>query len=159
MRTLKELAEFARGRDVRVRVNSEGLERAAKTPDEILFQVPILALTLLVLARAKKGELLTSEMTTWTCATLARHFRDARDGRRRVDWSFALRRRCADALVFLENRGLVTVLEAPQRRVKASASGLDFLRKALKATSELGVLVRALDRAHRAVGQTGLELG
>jgi len=159
MRTLKELAEFARSRDVRVRVDPEGLERAAKTPDDILFQVPLIALTLLVLARARKGKLLTSEMTTWAFATLARHLRDVRDGRRRVDWSFALRRRCADALVFLENRGLVTVLETPQRHVKASASGLVFLTNAVKDTSDLGVLVRALNRAHRAVEQMGLELG
>jgi hypothetical protein len=158
VRTLLELAARPDLDDVHIRVDSERLERAMKTPDEILFQVPLLALTLLVIARATKGELLTADMTTWACATLAWHFRGIRDARKRMDWSLALRRRCADALVFLENRGLVSVRETPERRITASADGFAFLRKALKETTELGTLVRALDRAHRAAEQAGLDL-
>ncbi len=158
MRTIAELAARAREVDVHLQVDSERLERVMKTPDEILFQVPLLALTLLVIARATKGELRTADMTTWACATLVWHFRGIRDARRRMDWSLALRRRCADALVFLEARGLAAVRETPERRIAASAQGLAFLRTSRKEATELGTLVRALDRAHRAAEQAGLDL-
>jgi hypothetical protein len=50
------------------------------------------------------------------------------------------------------------VHETPRRAVRCTVAGLDFVRKLLRQTDEIGVLARGLDRAHRAVEHHGLEL-
>lgn len=158
MKTLSEIAAAATSSNVRLRLDPHELTRASRDTAEGLFQIPLLALTILVIARARTSGLPTTDVTTWTLATLVRHFDALRVVRGRIQWSVALRRRCADALVFLENVGLASVQEVPVRTLSISGEGRDFVGRLSRNADELGVLVRELERAHHAVEQSGLEL-
>jgi hypothetical protein len=158
MKSLDEIAAEATEANVRLRVNTEVLSRVSGATVDGLFHTPLLAITILVIARARRSGLQTADLTTWTLGTLVRRFDALRLARGRIQWSVLLRRRCADALVFLENVGLATVVEGPLRTVQISANGRDFVAKLSRSADEAGVLVRQLERAHRAVEQGGLEL-
>jgi len=158
MKSLDEIASQATEANVTLRVDTDALSRVSGTTIEGLFHVPLLALTILVIARARRSGLPTRDLATWTVGTLVKHFEALRLARGRIQWSVVLRRRCADALVFLENVGLAGVREVPMRTVYISTSGRDFILKLARAADEAGVLVRQLERAHHAVEQGGLEL-
>jgi len=158
MKSLDEIAAEATQAEVRLRINTDALTRVSCATVDGLFHTPLLALTILVIARARKNGLPTSDVATWTLGTLVKHFGVLRLARSRIQWSVLLRRRCADALVFLENVGLAGVHEAPFRTVHITVNGRDFVSKLSRIPDEIGVLVRQLERAHRAVEQTGLEL-
>ncbi len=158
MKRLDEFSDEAREAGVHLRIDPEQLDRAARAGGGGLFHVPLLALCILVVARAKKGELATADLVAWTGATLSRYFSGIQAARRKLEWSLQHRRRCADALVFLENVRLINVQETPHRTVHCSHQGLDFARKLLRQPDEVGVLVRGLDRSYRAVELKGLEL-
>ena len=158
MRSFDEVVELATAQQVRLRVNADVLSRVTESSVDGLFHVPLLALTILVLARAKKVGLPTADMGTWTLATLAKHFETLRLPQTRLRWSVLLRRRCADALVFLERARLVAVTETPNRMIIIGLLGRDFLLRAEGRADEIGLLTRQLGRALRKVEQTGLEL-
>jgi hypothetical protein len=158
MKSLEEIAAAATEANVRLRINTDALARVSGATIDGLFHTPLLALTILVIAQARRSGLPTSDIATWTLGTLVKHFEALRLARGRIQWSVLLRRRCADALVFLENVGLAGVRELPQRTAMITLDGRAFIGKLSRAADETGVLVRQLERAHRAVEQGGLEL-
>jgi hypothetical protein len=158
VRTLEEITAEATKANVRLRLNTDGLTRAAGVSGEGLFHTPILALTILVIARTRANGIATSDIATWTLGTLVKKFSDLRFARGDIQWSVPLRRRCAEALVFLENVGLAGVTETPTRTVHILANGRDLVGKLSRRADEAGVIVRDLERAYRAVDQGGLEL-
>ncbi len=158
MRTLEEITAEATTANVQLRLNMQGLSRAASAGVEGLFHAPLLALTILVIAKARRNGVPTSDVATWALGTLMRKFADLRFVRTDIQWSVPLRRRCAEALVFLENVGLAIVKEAPTRTIYIADSGKTLVRKLTLSADESGVLVRELERAYRAVDQGGLEL-
>lgn len=158
MKSLDEIVELADAHKVRLRINTAALARVTDATIDGLFHVPLLALTILVISVARKDGLPTTDVGTWTLATLSKHFEALRLSRSHLRWSVLLRRRCADALIFLEQAGLIVVREVPNRSAQATLPGRDFTRKALSQADEIGVLTRQLRRAYRAVEQTGLEL-
>jgi hypothetical protein len=158
VRDLETFAKQAEQANIRLMVNEAGLDAAARRSDEALFHVPLLALCILVVAHGKTDALRVPDLSVWVSATLASHFSGIKDAGPRLKWSIPLRRRCADALVFLEIVGLVVVDQGHGRTVRVSGDGAAFLRKQRVRTDEVGVLVRGLDRSHHGVLQTGLEL-
>ena len=158
MKPLDDFAEALRNANVHLQINSDKLDHAAQTEGTGLFHIPLLALCILIVSRKKQGEFSTSDLAAWTGATLSRHFSGIQAARRKLEWSIEHRRRCADALVFLENIELVTVEETPHRAVRCTDRGLDFIRHLLPLQDEVGLLVRGLDRSYRAVEARGLEL-
>lgn len=158
MRSLDEIVAEATEANVRLLVNTEALARVSSATVDGVFHTPLLAMTILVVARPRRAGLPTTDVATWTLGTLVRHFNPLRIARGRIQWSFLLRRRCADALVFLENVGLVSIHETPTRTVHISLTGRDLMTKLFRRADEAGVLVRELERAHRTVMQGGLEL-
>ncbi len=158
MKRLDQFTEDARKAGLHLRVDSEHLDRVARLGNEGLFHVPLLALCILIVARAKKGTLATADLAAWTGATLGRHFSSIEAAHRKLEWSLQHRRRCADALVFLENVQLVVVEEKPHRCVRCTDKGLEFVRSVLGRADEVGFVSRGLIRAYRAVEHHGLEL-
>jgi hypothetical protein len=158
MRTLDEVVEYATARDATLRVNTSAISRVTGATVDGLFHVPLLALTILVIASSSKLGLGTADVGSWATATLMRHFEELNLSRGRLRWSILIRRRCADALVFLEQAGLIVVREAPERAAYLTKEGRDFVRNAASGADEIGVLTRQLRRAHRAAEHTGLEL-
>jgi hypothetical protein len=158
VKTLDQVAAEATEANVRLRIDTDALTRAAGTTVDGFFYTPLLALTVLVIIRGRKSGLPTSDIATWALGTLVKHFETLRLARGRIQWSVVLRRRCADAVVFLENVGLAGVHEAPTRTVHITLQGREFVGKLARGADETGVLLRQLERAHRAVEQGGLEL-
>lgn len=158
MKSLDEIVAEATDANIRLLVNTDALARVSGATVDGLFHTPLLAMTILVIARARGNGLPTTDIATWTLATLVKHFNPLRMARGRIQWSILLRRRCADALVFLENVGLVSIHETPTRTVIISLTGRDLMNRLFHRADEAGVLVRELERAERAVTQGGLEL-
>lgn len=158
MKRLDEFAAEARKAGVHLTVNAEHLDRVARLGTDGLFHIPLLALCMLIVAREKKGAFATADLAAWVGATLGQHFSGIHAARRKLEWSLPHRRRCADALVFLENVQLVVVQEAPYRCVRCTAAGLEFIRKVLQSSDEIGVFCRGLIRSYRRVEHHGLEL-
>jgi hypothetical protein len=157
MGRLDDLLAETRDANIRLRVSTEHLDRAARLSAEGIFHIPLLALCMLVVAQARRGTLETSDLAAWTGATLGRHFSNIQAAHRRLEWSLAHRRRCAEALVFLENVGLVAVRGTSIRRVKCEAGGTAMLGDLVRRGGEAGLLVGGLRRAHAAVEHHGLD--
>lgn len=158
MRSLDEIVAEAAAAKVTLEVDPRALDSASNTTTDSVFHTPLVALTILVIVRAKRGGIFVQDIATWTIATLVRHCDILRITRSRVRWSIPLRRRCADGLVFLENVGMISVATSPERTVQITDTGRAFLSGLLNKPTDVGVLVRALDRAHQEVQQTGLEI-
>ena len=158
MSKLDEFSAAVGDATFRLRIDSENLDRIARAGGAGLFHIPLLALCILVMARHKHASLPTADLAAWTGATLSSFFSGAHGARRKLEWSLEHRRRCADALVFLENVNLVSVQEVPARVVQCTEKGTECVRRLLHEPDEVGTLIRGIDRAHRAVQHRGLEL-
>jgi hypothetical protein len=158
LKPLNEFASQARDAGLHLRIDAEHLDRVARLGNEGLFHVPLLALCILIVGQGKKGDLCTADLAAWTGATLGNHFSGIGAARRKLEWSLQHRRRCADALVFLENVGLVRVIEGAARSVRCTDTGYEFVRKLLHQADETGVFCRGLERSYRAVEHHGLHL-
>ena len=158
MPTLEQFVADPRVASLRLQIASERLDNAARSQHEGLFHIPLLAICTLVISRRVSSPLRTSELASWTGATLGYHFYGAQAARRKLEWSIPHRRRCADALLFLENLELVKVEEAVERQVKCTSAGLYFLNKRTRKPDEIGTMIRGLDRACRAIELEGLHL-
>lgn len=158
MKSLEELTAEATSGHVRLQINTEALTRVSEASGEGLFHTPLLALTILVIVSARRPGLPMIDLATFTLSTLVKHFEALRLARGRIQWSFVLRRRCADAVVFLENVGMVAVREEQGRTVHVSPNGRNFINLLMKRADEAGFLVRQLERAYRGVEQGGLLL-
>jgi hypothetical protein len=158
MPTLEQFVSDARVAGLRLHIASERLDNAARSRHEGLFHVPLLAICTLVIARRVNSSLRTSELASWTGATLGFHFYGSQAARRKLEWSIPHRRRCADALLFLENLELVKVEEAVEREVKCTPAGFHFLNTRTRKPDEIGTMIRGLDRACKAIELEGLHL-
>ncbi len=158
MITIDQFVKDVEAADIRITVDSAGFEALRSTRDDAFFQTPLLSLCLIVIARDRDGHLDTANVPTWVGATLTKHFDDSSAIRKQLEWSLDYRRRCADCIVFLEIVGLITVALGPVRSIRCTDHGTRFVREALKKTNEIGVLTRALMKAHRIVEYHGLEL-
>jgi hypothetical protein len=158
MITIDHFVKEVEAADIRITVDSTGLEALRPARDDAFFQTPLLSLCLIVIARDMDGRLDTANVPTWVGATLTKHFDDSSAIRKQLEWSLDYRHRCADCIVFLENVGLITVALSSVRSIRCTERGSRFVREALKKADEIGVLTRALMKAHRIVEYHGLEL-
>lgn len=158
MNALAEMEKLAASGSVCLRVIPERLQKKLSTSKESIFQVPILSLAILSLAKNAPKNLRCEELTRWTLATLARQYPTIRMTGRRMAWSIALRKHCAEAILFLERTRMVEILETPDRQIKATKEGVTFLRKLRNQSEGIGLLARSLDRSANAALQGGLDL-
>lgn len=143
-----EVEEFARriqDKGFRLDVDADTLPELRRPADtDALFHLPLLALAILVIS---KSEVLTSDRTGLRVAhLLIEYFQSLRDIRT-LEWSITLRRRCAEALTFLEAATLVQVQGHDLRAVDLTARGRELLTRGLRDETDLGQLLRGLMRA------------
>jgi hypothetical protein len=153
MKTLDELA--SRLHQVKLRLDPAKVDRVARLANEGFFHIPLVAFCILILSRSQKEKLHLGELAAWTGATLGAQFSSLETAHRKLEWSLNHRRRCADALVFLENVGLVQVGEL-DRTLRCTPKGLEILRDLMHRDDEIGVLSRGLDKSSRKVERHGL---
>jgi hypothetical protein len=116
----------------------------ARAPETIdaLFHLPLLALAVMVIARRTPFQ--TVALGRSVAMLLTEHFSALRRSPHGLQTSLTLRRRCADALAFLEAAGLVTVSADERRDVALSVSGKQHVDKMSRDRTELGLFVRQL---------------
>lgn len=152
-------AFISRATAAQVRLKLEEAPDLSTRRPDALFHLPLLALTVLTIASTYRDGVPTSEIGTWCALTIQRAFTGLDLSPQRLRFSVVLRKRCADALVFLEGAGLTEVSRGANRLVSATSAGRDLVRKAAaEPESEAGVLVRGLTRSFLAANKTGREL-
>jgi hypothetical protein len=123
---------------------------------DALFHLPLLALGIMVIAR--RSSFRTVALGRTVALLLVEHFSSLRNSPHGLETSVTLRRRCADALAFLEAAGLTAVTDDNLRFVSLTPSGKSHLDLALRDTTDLGMFVRQLRRSHdRALVRLGDE--
>jgi len=129
--------------------------RAPETLDA-LFHLPLLALAAMVIVR--RTPFRTVLLGRNISMLLIEHFTALRSAPHALETSITLRRRCADALAFLEAAGLATVSADNQRIVSLTQAGKNHIDRAGRDTSDLGLLVRRLRMSQeRVTARTGDE--
>jgi hypothetical protein len=123
---------------------------------DTVFHTPIIALAILVVASSEKN-FYTSELSRWSSNVLAQLCYGTTRAAGKLEWSIVLHARCAEALVFLENAGLVDV-SSDDRRIHIAQAGRDFLRSGLKDEEHLSRLLRDMLKAHAFVRARGFTL-
>lgn len=157
MRSLESLLDEIQKSGARLQVD---VATARKVPSDldVVFHVPLIAITVLVVAQLEKARLTTAELSRWVSGVLSEHCFGASDAIRRFQWSVVLRERSATALLFLEAAGLATVSTDEQRTVTVTEQGKKLLRTAAADEDEWGSLVRGLSKAYGAARARGLML-
>ncbi len=115
--------------------------RAPETMDA-LFHLPLLALGAMIIAR--RTPFRTAVLGRSVAMLLVEHFGALRHSPHGLETSLTLRRRCADALAFLEAAGLVMVSEDRQRNVTLTPAGKNHIDRAARDATDLGLLIRQL---------------
>jgi hypothetical protein len=115
--------------------------RAPETIDA-LFHLPLLALAIMTIARRKKFR--TIDLGRRVAGLMVERFTALRHSPTALDRSVTLRRRCVNALVFLEILGLVTVSDDSLRFVSLTPDGKARLDKARRGEDDLSLLIRQL---------------
>lgn len=115
-----------------------------RAPEKVdaLFHLPLLALAVMVIARRKPFR--TTALGSNVALLLTEHFTALKHTPHALETSLTLRRRCADALAFLEAAVLVAVSPDRLRTVTLSSAGKANLDHAMRDSTDLGLLVRQL---------------
>jgi len=116
--------------------------RTAPETMDALFYMPLLALSIMVIAR--KTPFRTMTLGRSVAALLIEHFPALRSSPPCLENSITLRRRCADALAFLEAAQLVVVSEDHERTIVLSEIGKKHFDTRTREASDLGLLARQL---------------
>ena len=117
------------------------VRRAPETVDA-LFHLPLLALAVMVIAR--RTPFSTVHLGRKVTLLLVEHFGALRHSPHGLETSITLRRRCADALAFLEAVGLTTVSQERHRIVALTQEGKAHIDRAARDSTDLGLFVRQL---------------
>lgn len=115
--------------------------RAPETMDA-LFHLPLLALAAMIIAR--RTPFRTALLGRNVAMLLVEHFAALRHSPHGLETSLTLRRRCADALAFLEASGLAVISQDPQRIVTLTQAGKNHIDRAAHDATDLGLLLRQL---------------
>src|ERR1035441_10507631 len=115
--------------------------RAPETMDA-LFHLPLLAVAAMIIAR--RTPFRTAVLGRNVAILLVEHFAALRHSPHGLETSLTLRRRCADALAFLEAAGLAAVSQDNQRIVTLTQAGKNHIDHAARDNTDLGLLVRRL---------------
>jgi hypothetical protein len=131
----------------------------ARAPERMdaLFHLPLLALAVMVIAR--RTPFRTVALGRNVAMLLVEHFSALRRSPHGMETSLTLRRRCADALAFLEAAKLVLVSADSRREVTLTPDGRRYLDRAAREKNDLGLFVRQLatnqERVKARVGDDG----
>jgi hypothetical protein len=154
---IDEFLESIEGTEARLAAPVEAAQpRCAPESIDALFHLPLLALAEMVIARCAPFR--TVALGRSVAMLLLEHFITFQRARHRLETSITLRRRCADALAFLEAAGLVSVSQNQERTVTLTEAGRDHLGRAGRDETDLGLLVRKLRRnQERVIARLGDE--
>jgi hypothetical protein len=121
-----------------------GLRARAPETMDALFDLPLLALAVMVIAR--RTPFRTVALGRNIAMLLVEHFSALRRSPHGLETSLTLRRRCAEALAFLEAAKLAAVSPDSRREVTLTQQGKHHLDRGAREANDLGLLIRELAR-------------
>lgn len=137
----------ARRLNLRLKLSGHGPSPAHTLDNEALFQLPLLAMTILAISKGlSKPELPEIGRLVGEC--LERTVAGFKGSSQDIGWSGNLRIRTIKALTFLEATGQVTVDEAT-RRISATELGKRVYNGAIDGESLLAVSMRTIELSYQ----------
>lgn len=149
---LDDFIALVSGKNVRLHVESVGAPLRIPGKVDAIFHLPLLSVAIIV--AVKMGQVHSFSVGRCVARLLVEHFGQLRTASNILEWSITLRRRCAEALAFLEATSLVRFDET-SRRIDLSAEGKALLARGLRNRNDVGQLVRGLVRSQSRVIQRG----
>jgi hypothetical protein len=138
---------LAETRDMRATFDHNAPESAVYLSNEALFQLPLLAMVIMVLAKGQRKPV-PEELGQLIGECLERAVAGFKGSPQGIGWSANLRIRTVKALTFLEAAGLVIV--SPRRRViTLSDIGRKVVERVFEADSQLAVALATVERSYQ----------
>jgi hypothetical protein len=119
----------------------------ARLSNEALFHLPLLAVTILLLAKAKRKPRI-DQLGQIVGECFERTFVEFKGSSQHLGWSANLRMRTVRALTFLETARLVSI-DKSKGRITATSSGKTVIHAAMGDTSDLAYTLRVIERNYR----------
>lgn len=141
--------------DLRLSTTEDRLpSRSSPETIDALFHLPLIALVVMVIAT--QANISTASFGRKVAVLLVEHFSALGRSPHGLETSLTLRRRCADALAYLEAAKLVTVSNDPTRDITLTQVGKNRLEVASRDAGDLGFLIRQLRiNQRRAMARSG----
>jgi hypothetical protein len=153
--SLEEFIESTSSSEVRLKVErAAALRQSAPETADALFHLPLIALVIMVIAR--QAPFPTMGLGRSVALLLVERFHALRRSAHLLETSITLRRRCAEALAFLEAASLVHISKDRKRFVSLTLDGKKHLDHGGRGPSDLGLLIRQLRASQeRATARVG----
>lgn len=142
-----EFFRAVRERGVELRFDNSTLGPPARLSNEALFHLPLIAMTILILAKDRRKPKV-DELGQLVGECFERTFAGFRGSSQHLGWSSNLRVRTVRALTFLEQASLVKV-EGEQRKLVTTNAGRAVISAALASESDLSYTLRLVERNYR----------
>lgn len=158
--TFEEVMSLADEQNVRFEIHDTE-KKSVKNPymSEALYYLPLISLNVLLLIRSKTNGYKLNDMNEWVVGIFKNLYGRLSESGLELLWSISMKRKIADAVVFLEATGLVVVSDSSARMVKITKEGRALINQCLKDKSEQGVLLRKIRAALEECKAKGIELG
>lgn len=147
MRSLDDFLKAIEESEFVLDVKVDDISSVPKT--EALFHLPLLAISILVVANRKKNKLLVSDVGYLTGVLLAETFPRLKTAASKLRWSLRMRKQSAEAVFFLESTGLIVVSLDESRSISLTEKGKTALNMAATDSSDLALLISRINRAYR----------
>lgn len=121
--------------------------KPARLSNEALFHLPLLAITILLLAKDRRKPRV-DEVGQLVGESFERTFKGFRGSSQHLGWSANLRVRTVRALTFLEIADLIVVGKTSDR-IAISEKGKRVIECGLRQDSDLSIALRSLERNYR----------
>lgn len=145
--SLIEFFSEARRLDLKLDLSGEGLSPAHTLDNEALFQLPLLAMTILAICKGRSKPELT-EIGQLVGECLERSVSGFKGSSQDIGWSGNLRIRTIKALTFLESTGQV-VIDTATREISATDLGKKVYTGAVEGESLLALCMRTIELSHQ----------
>jgi hypothetical protein len=141
--------EEVRSKNVQLVFDNPFQGPTARLSNEALFHLPLLAITVLLLAKTKRKPRI-DELGQLVGECFERTFVGFQGSSQHLGWSANLRVRTVRALTFLETAKLVAV-DKSKGRIVATEAGKEVIAAALDSASDLAYTLRVIERSYRNV--------
>ena len=139
--------QYVKNNNIEMNFDNKEHYGAHRLSNEVLFQLPFISLTILLLAKDRRKPK-TEEIGQLVGECFENSIRGFKGSTQALGWSANLRMRTVKALTFLETARLVLV-DTNNGRVKITDNGKKIVDAALAQDSNLSINLRKISRSYR----------
>jgi len=145
----EQFFESVTKRNIEVRFTEEEVQKRYQLNNEALFQLPLIAIIVLLLSKDKRKPSIT-EIGQLVGESIEAAMIGFKGSSQHIGWSAILRIRTVKAISFLERSGLVTVRKNDNRMITTTL-GQKVIDRALSGDDDLSYNLSLIRRAYRNV--------